>query len=323
LIIRVLKIALGALLAILIAEALALKYALSAGIIVILSIQETKKKSLDIAVLRLKSTVLALSIASILFLIFDFHAVSFGLYLLCFLPLAFKFNLQEGISMSSVLVTHLLSEGYINRQLILNEFLLLAIGVGIAILFNLYMPKMLPQIKKDQSRIEQEFREVLLFLSDKARHQIRDVNEKALFTSIKALVLEAQKRANLNRENYLLVEMTYYTQYMNMRLQQFEVLSRMSHILDKVDMTLEQTNLIADLTEQLASSLQEFNTGNELIVKTKTVLEVYRNQPLPQTREEFENRAMLFQYLNEFQYLLEIKRDFVDNLIPEERALFN
>ena len=321
--VRVFKIAFGALLAILFAEMLGLKYTLSAGIIVILSIQETKKKSLDIAILRMKSTTLALSIASVLFLIFGFHALSFGMYLLCFLPLAFKFNLNDGIAMSSVLVTHLVSEGYVSANLLLNEFLLLAIGVGIAIVINLYMPKMLPKIKEDQMKIEREFREILLFLSDKARHQIRDVDEQALFSSLKTLLMEAQQRAVHNRENYLLVEMTYYTQYMHMRLQQLEVLLRMAQILDKVEIALEQTHLIADLTEQFARTLHEFNTGCELIAQTQTVLDVFRNQPLPKTREEFENRAMLFQYLNEFHYLLEIKRDFINHLIPEERALFN
>jgi len=315
---RVIKIVVGATLAIIFAEVLGLKYSLSAGVIVILSIYETKKKSLDIALLRLKSTVLALAIGSLAFLILGFHAVAFGVYLLCFLPLAFKFKLNDGIGVSSVLVTHLLSEGYVSVSLLVNELWLMGIGAGLAIMLNLYMPNMLPQIKKDQNQIEQMFREILLFLSDKARHQINDVNEEALFASVKELLVAAEQRAKKNRENYILAEMTYYTQYMRMRFQQFEVLLRLSKLLDQVAMPLDQTDLIADLTEQFAQTLHEFNPGNELMEQTDHILDIFRQQSLPQTRAEFENRAQLFQYLNEFRYLLELKRDFIDHLTVEE-----
>ena len=69
--------------------------------------------------------------------------------------------------------------------------------------------------------------------------------------------------------------------------------------------------------------LHEFNTADELMDKTQQVLEICRNQALPQTREEFENRAMLFQYLNDVMYLLEIKRQFILNLTSEQREMFN
>ena len=35
--------------------------------------------------------------------------------------------------------------------------------------------------------------------------------------------------------------------------------------------------------------------------------------PLPKTREEFENRAQLLQFINDLEDLLEMKRNFVLN----------
>ena len=68
---RTIKTALGATLAILVAQALGLKYALSAGIITVLSVQNTKQKSVEIAKLRLYSTVLARLLSGILFVTFE------------------------------------------------------------------------------------------------------------------------------------------------------------------------------------------------------------------------------------------------------------
>ena len=64
---RTVKIASSAFIAIIVAGWLGLDYAIAAGIIAILSVLDTKKTSLLTAGQRLVSTILALSIAAVLF----------------------------------------------------------------------------------------------------------------------------------------------------------------------------------------------------------------------------------------------------------------
>ena len=319
---RTIKTAVGATIAIILANFFGLKYALSAGVITILSVQNTKRKSVEIAWSRFNSTCLALMISGILFSLIGFNAFAFGLYLLIFIPLAVSYKLSDGIVMSSVLVTHLLGEGYISLSLIANEFFLVIIGAGIAILFNLYMPKMQPRIKEDQAKIEEQFRIVLLCLAGTTSSQSVAIDEEFLFQTLEEMLLKARDRAMLHKENYLLDEMTYYVQYMDMRFIQYQVLLSMRQTLGKVVMTVEQSSLIADLTEHIAFNLHEYNPAEDLIQMTQDVLTQCRNQELPKTREEFENRALLFQYLNDLQYLLEIKCHFVRNLTEQQRLKF-
>ncbi|MTL62049.1 aromatic acid exporter family protein, partial [Turicibacter sanguinis] len=319
---RTIKTAVGATITIILANFFGLKYALSAGVITILSVQNTKRKSVEIAWSRFNSTCLALMISGILFSLIGFNAFAFGLYLLIFIPLAVSYKLSDGIVMSSVLVTHLLGEGYISLSLIANEFFLVIIGAGIAILFNLYMPKMQPRIKEDQAKIEEQFRIVLLCLAGTTSSQSVAIDEEFLFQTLEEMLLKARDRAMLHKENYLLDEMTYYVQYMDMRFMQYQVLLSMRQTLGKVVMTVEQSSLIADLTEHIAFNLHEYNPAEDLIQMTQDVLTQCRNQELPKTREEFENRALLFQYLNDLQYLLEIKCHFVRNLTEQQRLKF-
>ena len=320
---RTIKTAVGATLAMLISESLGLNYALSAGIITVLSVQNTKRKSLETGLARLNSTLLALGISCLMFTLFGFNSVAFGIYLLIFIPLAVKFKLSDGIAVSSVLVTHVLGEGTISLAILWNEVMLMVIGAGIAILFNLYMPNMIAQIKKDQDEIEEHFRTVLFCLANTTRSQAVAIDEEELFESLERHLDQARTRAERNRQNYFLEEMTYYVQYMEMRAMQYQVLTNMRQTLGKVMMTVEQSNLLADLTEHIANSLHEFNTADELIKETQMVLMCCRNQELPKSREEFENRAMLFQYLNDVMHLLEIKRQFIQNLTSKQIELFN
>lgn len=320
---RTIKTAVGATLAMLISQSIGLNYALSAGIITVLSVQNTKRKSLETGLARLNSTLLALGISCLMFTLFGFNSVAFGIYLLIFIPLAVKFKLSDGIAVSSVLVTHVLGEGTISLAILWNEVMLMVIGAGIAILFNLYMPNMIAQIKKDQDEIEEHFRTVLFCLANTTRSQAVAIDEEELFESLERHLDQARTRAERNRQNYFLEEMTYYVQYMEMRAMQYQVLTNMRQTLGKVMMTVEQSNLLADLTEHIANSLHEFNTADELIKETQMVLMCCRNQELPKSREEFENRAMLFQYLNDVMHLLEIKRQFIQNLTPKQIELFN
>jgi uncharacterized membrane protein YgaE (UPF0421/DUF939 family) len=99
-----------------------------------------------------------------------------------------------------------------------------------------------------------------------------------------------------------------------MRIQQFETIKRMKEHFKKFFMTYEQTIMMADFTEQVARSLYEENTCEQLIKDLNKLRENFRKMALPSTREEFENRAMLFQFLNDMEQFLQIKNEFKQNL---------
>jgi Predicted membrane protein len=311
---RTLKTAIGAAIAIVISEALGLRYAVSAGVITVLSVQNTKKHSITLAFQRLGSTLLALLISAILFSIVGYNPVAFGMFLLIFIPLAVKFKMQDGIVVSSVLVTHLLVENSISFFWIKNELLLMTIGAGIAILLNTYMPKVEEKIKSDQKEIEGFMKEILISMAKSLRDQSVSISEEKLFNQLEEKLKEATERAYINLNNNILYEAKYYVKYMQMRTVQLQVLKYMRGHFTKFYIAYDQTELVASFTERVALALHEYNTAETLLQDLKEVLRVCSEQELPKSREEFENRAMLFQYLNDLEYMLEIKRDFKRDL---------
>ena len=126
--------------AMIIADILSLKHAVAAGVIAILSTQSTRRQSVEIAIQRICSSLLALTIASIIFWLLGYSPITFGLYLLIFIPSAVKLKVSEGIVVSSVLVTHLLVENSIEPSWLLNELLLMLIGAGVALILKLICP---------------------------------------------------------------------------------------------------------------------------------------------------------------------------------------
>lgn len=136
---------------------------------------------------------LALTISSVLFTMLGHNAIVFGLFLLVFIPLAVKFNLQEGIVVNSVLATHILAEKYISINLFINEILLMFIGAGIALLLNLYMPSIEKEIWEDQFYIEEKMKEILVQMSIALRELSVSLKEDKLFNDLEERLFKAKK----------------------------------------------------------------------------------------------------------------------------------
>jgi len=302
------KLSLGAMAGILIAYFFGLNSPLTAGVIVLLSLGKTKRSSVDIAVVRIKSVSLALVLASGIFLLFGFTVYAFGIFLTIYIPLILKFKLENGLIIGSVLSTHLINAAIIDLGILFNTTALFVIGVAVAILVNLYMPNMSKKIAENQRYIENRFREILLIIATTIRGDHN--TDKSIFKDVEQFIDDALVRAKLNDDNYLFSDMSYNAKYINMRKLQFYILNRMHELACKIDMNLVQADLIADLTEEVVHYLSEFGTGDELLKKMESVSTECKGGLLPKSRREFENRAILFQYLSELRHMVELKQEF-------------
>jgi uncharacterized membrane protein YgaE (UPF0421/DUF939 family) len=307
---RTIKTALGAMISMLIAMTLGLKYGTAAGVITILSIQSTKRQSFQIAAQRMGACILALLLSTLFFKILGFNAVVFGLYLLIFIPTASRFKLNEGIVVSSVLVTHLLVEKKADMGLLFNEIGLMVIGVSIALLLNLYMPSIEKKLKEDQEFIENSIREILSLMAEALKEKAVSIKEDATFKNLEYRLLNGRARAYKNLNNTLFSDNSYYVKYMDMRFQQLETLKSMRTHFNKFFMTYTQTIMMSDFTRKVSDSIHENNTAAGLLQGLSELRLEFSAMELPKTREEFENRAMLYQFLNDMERFLTIKNDF-------------
>lgn len=311
---RTLKTGVGAMISISIAMAFGLKYGTAAGIITILSIQITKRQSINLAIQRMGACLLALFLSMVLFKILGFNPVVFGGFLMLFISLASKFKLNEGIVVSSVLVTHLLVEKTVTIALLVNEVALMTIGIGVALLLNLHMPSVEEKIKEDQEYIEEYIREILCHMSVALRQCAVSVKEEQLFSNLESRLSLGRQRAYRNLNNTLFSDSSYYVKYMDMRVQQLHALNNMRKHFERFSISYMQSAMIADFTLKVSESIHEYNTAEGLLKNLKLLRESFITMELPKTREEFENRAMLYQFLNDLEQFLLIKNGFKEEL---------
>lgn len=384
-----LKTGVGSALAIIIAESLGLAYSPSAGIITLLTIQNTKKETLSIALKRMEAFLLAGVISYILFSSLGYTAIAFGGFVILFVAFCNLLDLKDGISMNAVLMTHFLIEKNMELGLIFNEVSLLLIGMGIGIILNLLMPRYREQIRRDQRNLEEEMRRSVHGLAgllksknsclmQESQHNVIDAQNRvdtqndvenqnrvdaqndvenqnrvdaqndiekqnrvgtvplydcikddlkeerlraesqeeadADFSKLDSLLESTLRRAYEDAGNTLLTNTEYLVSYLEMRKQQLQVLKDIKLNIEKIPVLLSQSFPLADYMHHIADSFHELNNAKSLLDELEELNGYYRKEKLPQTRDEFEYRAVLFQILKELEYFLLIKRNFVQSL---------
>ena len=108
---RTIKTAVGAALAILIAQSLGLENYASAGILTILCIKVTKKKSLRASWDRILACLIGMVFSFVFFELVSYHPLVIGLLLLFFIPTVVLFKANDGVASSSVIILHFYSAG--------------------------------------------------------------------------------------------------------------------------------------------------------------------------------------------------------------------
>ena len=252
------KIVLSATISIIIATKLGLEFSVTAGIISILSIQSTRVESILVAIKRFIAVSIAILLSYFLYLLLGTNPIVFGLFLLIFVPITKRFSLQEGMVVGSVLSTHLLVSNPIDIYWIINEFGLTLIGIGVALIFNLFTESLEHKFEENKLNIEEGYRKILY----------------------------------------------------SMGIMQMDTMKRMKKHFQRFYMKYEQTKMLSDLTKDVANNLSEENDCLELINKVNFLRDVYKQMDLPKSRDEFENRALLFQFLNDLEEFLQIKREY-------------
>ena len=306
---KIAKVIVSAFVALLVAQALHLTTPSAAAIIAILSVMDTKKVSLAATGQRLAAAALALVIGMGIFAVFGFDVMSFGLYLLCYIPLAYLLKVDIGVAPSTVLVIHLWTQQQLTYSLFVNELLLVTIGAGVAILLNWYMPSYRQEIERVREEIEDKMREVLLKMSGFLTIG-NGKNDGEVLQLLKEKLSEAREYVRLEAENHLTKEVTYDYQYFEMRRDQTKLLEIMATNLNEFRWDGEEMAILSEMFKQTAQQLTEQNTASQLIDDIEELLEQFRERPLPQTRLEFEKRAQLYQLLRDLKRFVQLKVDF-------------
>lgn len=315
---KIIKIAIGSAAAILFADALGLDYSVSAGIITLLTIQDTTKETIAISIKRIAAFLLAVILAYAVFHFVGYQVISFGIFLFLFAVCCKPLGLSNAVSTNAVLVTHYLAKKDMSFSVVGNEAMLLCIGAGIGTLLNLYMPGKAKEIRKMQRILEEDLRTVLFRMSEYIQKEDKSDYTGTCFDKLASDVSIGKKQALDYTNNTFFQESEYFIAYMNMREQQCAVLKEIYKKIVSIRKIPPQAKQISVFIHEIGSTFGESNNAKTLLESLSELLSQMKESSLPVTREEFEERAILYAILMDLERFLQLKKNFSDNLTAEQ-----
>lgn len=305
---RTVKTAVGMTLGVIICKLLGLDNYASSAILVVLCIKHTKMHSVQAILSRLVSCLLILFLGSAIFNLLGQHAFVLGLIVLLFIPLTVVLNVQEGVITSCVILLHVFNAKAINGHLILNEIMLLIVGLGIAFLMNLMMPSLDKKLNHFKQDIENQITEIFNIFSQACSMHNDHLNIK--FDSLLLNIKKAKSLAFRDVKNHFVRNENSFYHYFDMREEQVELLKRMTSLLEKINTDDPILEKISQLMYEIGSNV---NSNDYTALRLHSLYEIrlsLDDLPLPTTHKTLNSRAHIIQILNELEEYLNIKSQF-------------
>lgn len=304
------KVIVAALSAITLADVLKLHYSISAGIVAILTIQPTKKETIETAGNRFVAFLVSLCIACSCYSVLGFRLSGFFAYLAVYIFVCHILHWYYAMTMNAVLISHFVNYGVMNTETIINEVCIFIIGVGTGILANLHLRKKVDTIETLKQEADKQIIEILHRMADCMVDVECQPDDMTCFIELKKQIRRAKNLAEENYLNQFNKNDRYDIEYIMMRDRQCQVLYEMYKNVCQLNDRPESARVIACFMKRLATEFHRDNDG-VLLMEQFRELDVYmKKTSLPIERQEFENRARLFVAMRNIEELIQIKMDF-------------
>lgn len=303
-IVKVLKLSLGSTLAIILASFFKLQYSTVAGVITLLVVKDTKKETLKGALGKLFGFILCTVYSYICFNVLGYNLFAFSLYILIIIGTCFALNIRYVIAMCVVISSHYLLQSSMNIYLILNETGLFIIGAGIGIIINMYMPSNFHKIYIGQQKLQEQVSLILIDIADIISHPDKNVHLQNKLHRLNKLITNSTEAAYENINNNLLSDTKYFLEHMEIIKSQRDILSNLYDLVAQLNYVPSQAHIISKFINKVGNTSFEADTVTNLLSDLDNIYNDMKTQSLPENRDEFENRAILFLCLIELKKYL-------------------
>ena len=287
-----------------------LDFAVSAGIVAMLSIMPSKKETFHTAFSRFAGFLTALFISFLCFKMFGITLTAYFIYLVFYIFICQYFKWFSSIVMNSVLISHFLTFGKMDISTVLNEIFIFLIGVTFGILVNLHLHKKQFQIDKLKTLLDDEIKNVLNRMAQRITDDKVQNYDGSCFENIHEILFEAKSLAFENSKNQFKPEF-FDLNYINMRENQIRILYEMYKRVKNIHTPPFTAKMISDFLKKTAHEYHIQNDCSSLLHELDIIKMQMKEKPLPQTREEFESRAELYTLLQLITEFLNLKNSFI------------
>ena len=319
--VKAVKIGLGTSLAILLASFWGLQYQIFAGTITLLTILTTKWETIRLSFYRVVTFFIAVFLCWAVFNHLGGGWMEYGLFVFIMVIINEIMGWSATLSVNAVIGAHFFTEMDFSMAFIINEFMLVLIGILIAVTLSLFNNNKgsEKQILKDMKYVEDTLQGILTHLSAYLRkeelpHSVWD-DIKNLEENLKEYIQDAIEYNGNSFSDHP----AYYVDYFEMRLLQIDMLRSLHYEMRRMRSMPEEADVVADYLDFMNACLGKMDSLEMQIDRLHEILHNQQEANLPKNMEEFQSKAILYHVLMDIEDFLYVKKRFVEGLDEKYR----
>ena len=312
---RALKITVASSAAIYIAMQLDLQFATSAGIIALLSVATTKVETVRLSIYRIISYMFTVVLSIIAFQMIDSIWLAYGLFILIIAFCTDYIGWSATLSVNAVIGTHYLSTLDFSMSFIVNELLLVIIGISMAIILNIFNSNKINQkrLNHNMDYTEEKLQSILIHL---AKYLVGETKHEDVWEEVDELEREIEffiEQACEYNNNTFNQESDYYEHYFEMRLIQLSIIHNISYDMNKMRSVPTNSKIISEFIIKISENVFSYDKLNYKIDEFKeNYIDILLTQ-VPNSAAEFEEKARLYHIMMDLEELLLCKQHFIES----------
>lgn len=317
---RGIRISIGMVVSILVAQLAGLQFAPSTGIVTLLGIQNTRKETIQTSLRRIISFAYTILISYLIYTYIGLSTLCFALVVIVITMITVGLEWQDTLSINIVVAIHLfMQQQQFTSMLIANEAGRVLIGMLTAILVNWHHPTSEEKFESMITRLELQLQQLLLVYSRLLLGQASYDELTSTMISYKNVLEYMKQRANQYSNNHLSRHAGFYESYMCMREQECLIF----------DDVISHTRDIQELPESAAHLGTYIRKVSELVsvrepieswtISLQALQERLEKEPLPLSYQELKDKAAVLSVVSEITKMIHIKYDFMDSLSETQR----
>ena len=318
------KIGVGVAIALAIAFFLHLDNPTAAGTVTLLTLVTTKMGTFKLSIQRIITFFITTTFSLCLFSLIPSDWLAFGLLMFSVVLICYMYGWEGTLSVNALISIHYLIERDFSMHFILNEFYLVLIGIALAFILNMFHDYegdeaiLYDAMNYTEKQIQKLLHAIIVYVQDyetgsSVWHDL-DVLEKKI-QEYMIMAIEYQ-------ENTYASHPQFFIDYFEMREFQCEILHMLHYEIRKIREMPEQAHIFCEYIEYLIPYITEKKEPDEQLEKLDHLINGFREHELPKTRQEFENRAILYHILMDLEDFLLRKKKFVHGLSETQKKLY-
>lgn len=321
---QAIKIAVGSSAAIYVAQLLNLEYGISAGSIALLTLVTTKWETVKLSWFRLVTFLISSILAWVVFTQIQSEWLAYGAYTFLVVIICEEFGWKATISVNAVIGMHFMLERDFEFRFIFNEFLLVLIGITVAVILNLFYDyagqrkNLVDSMRYTENRMQMILGAIAAYLANKEMQYDIWAEIRELESQIHVFIDDAYEY----QDNTFQSHPEYYIDYFEMRMKQCNTIHNLHYEMKRIRKMPKQARIISDYVLYMMDYVVERNEPTAQMQKLEEIFQQIKEEELPTTREEFESCAMLYHILMDLEEFLVYKKRFVNSLDEKQKERY-